>query len=137
MNDYGIYIAAAMLFLTIVGGIVKVMRYVAGVEKDLREHVADEIEKVDAEIENVARDVIKVGTDAVKRTETLQRETGEVGAALRTKIHEFEVFTRDHFVSTKDFEAVVGRLEKSFDGLGDRIEKRLDKLDERIEKMAD
>lgn len=137
MNEYGIYISAATL-LTIIGAVVKIMRYVAVVEKDLREHVAEEIEKVDAEIENVSRDVIKVGNDVVKRTETLQRETGEVGAALRTKIHELEVFTRDHFVSTKDFEAVVGRLERSFDGLGDRIEKRLDRIDERIEKkMAD
>lgn len=129
MNEYGIYISAATL-LAIIGAVVKVMRYVAAVEKDVREHV-------NAETENVSRDVSKLGIEIVKRSESLQRETGEVGAALRAKIHELEVFTRDHFVSKQSFEAFAGRIEKSVDNLGDKIERRFDKIDERIEKMTD
>lgn len=130
MADYGVYIAAAMLFLTIIGAVVKVTLHISGVEKSVMDHT-------NANVENLERDMKEVQSDAGRRIESLAQQTGEMGNALRTKMHEIEVFTRDHFVTRDSFASTMDRFEKSLDTLGDRIEKRLDKFAERMDKLSD
>ncbi len=130
MGDYGVYLTAAGLFLAIIGAVVKVTLHISGVEKAVMEHT-------NANVENMERDMRAVQSDATRRIETLTQQTGEMGTALRTKLHEIEVFTRDHFVTRDSFASTMDRFEKSLDTLGDRIEKRLDKFAERMDKLSD
>lgn len=130
MGDYGVYLTAAGLFLAIIGAVVKVTMHINGVEKSAMEHT-------NANVENMERDMRSVQSDATRRIETLTQQTGEMGTALRTKLHEIEVFTRDHFVTRDSFASTMDRFEKSLDTLGDRIEKRLDKFAERMDKLSD
>jgi len=128
--DYSIWITAAGLFLAIIGSVMKVMRYVSDIEKSVMDHT-------NANVENLERDMRDVQSDAGRRIETLTQQAGEMGNALRTKLHEIEVFTRDHFVTKDSFASTMDRFEKSLDTLGDRIEKRLDKFAERMDKLSD
>lgn len=82
--------------------------------------------EMEAKFENVGRDVLRLERDNTGRAEIMRHETGEMGAALRAKIHEVEMFTRDTFVSKQSFEIVINRMEKMMDKLGDRLESKLD-----------
>jgi hypothetical protein len=83
---------------------------------------------MDAQIDNVQRDIKTMERDSLARAETLRHETGEMGSAIRQKIHDVEMFTRDTFVRKDTFEAVMTRIEKSIDKLGDRLEEKIDKM---------
>ncbi len=63
-----------------------------------------------------------------ERDTRLHREIGETFAAMRGKIHEMEMWNRDHFVRKESFELVVGRIEKSIEKMGDKLEEKLDQM---------
>lgn len=124
-----VYIAIGALFLALIAHVVRVTWKAREVEKEIREDF-------DAHIENLERDVAKIVRENQQRTETLRHEAGEMGAAIRQKLHEIEVYARDTFVRKDAFEAAVTRLENSFergvDKLEDKIDKAIDRL--RVEK---
>lgn len=122
----GSALAGIGLVATIVGMIVKTTRSISKTESYM-----------DAQVENLQRDVARLEREAMARGDIYRQEFGETAAALRTKIHEVEVFARDHFISKDTFTSTIGRFEKALDNLGDRIEKRFDKFAERIDKMTD
>jgi hypothetical protein len=82
---------------------------------------------MEAKFENMTRDAKTFERDSISRGETMRYETGEVGAALRQKIHEVEVFSRDTFVNKPTFETVINRIENSIEKLGDRLETKIDR----------
>lgn len=126
MAEAGIYISIGTA-LAVIAYAVKLTWQASRIEKEQREYT-------DAQIDNLRRDMISVERGSVERADTLRHETGEMGAALRTKIHDVEMWTRDTFVRKDSFEMVIGRLEKSIDKLGDKIEEKLDRLTERFQK---
>ena len=119
-----------MALLGIIAYAVKLTWKVRDLEAEIRRDI-------DAQVENLARDVSNLATLCASRAETMRHETGEVGAALRTKIHEVEVYTRDTFVRKDSFEMVIGRLEKSIEKLGDKLEDKLERVVERIQHRQD
>lgn len=126
----GSLIAGGGLLATVIGMAVKTTRAISRSESEIRSDM-------DAQVENLQRDVSRLEREAMARGDTYRSEFGETAAALRTKIHEVEVFSRDHFIGKDTFAATVGRIEKMFENFGDRLEKRFDKIDERIEKLTD
>jgi high-affinity Fe2+/Pb2+ permease len=88
----------------------------------------------DAQIDNLREDVIGLERGSIERVEILRRETGEMGAALRTKLHEVETWNRDTFVRKESFEVVVNRIEKSIEKMTDKLEDKFDKVMERFER---
>lgn len=58
----------------------------------------------------------------------LRSYTGEVATALRTKITEVELFTRDHFVRVDTFARFA-------DSVSELLKQSLDKLDKRLDRM--
>ena len=130
MTDTYLTVGGVIALLGIIAYAVKLTWKVRDIENDLRE-------SLDAQVENLMRDVIRIERDSQGRAETLRHETGEVGAALRTKVHEVEVWTRDTFVRKDSFEMVIGRLEKSIEKLGDKIEDKMERIVERIQHRQD
>lgn len=127
MADVGIYATIGTLGLAIVGYSVRLTWQVAKIEKEQREYT-------NAQIDNLQRDFNEMTAAGSVRAETIRHESGEMGSAIRQKIHEVEMFTRDKFVSKESFELVVNRIEKSMEKLGDRVEEKLDKFWERAQR---
>jgi hypothetical protein len=125
--DIGIDIAVGTLCLALLAYAVKLTWAVSRIEKEQREYT-------DAQVDNLQRDLTEMTAGSVQRADSLRHEAGEMGAALRTKIHEVEVFSRDTFVRKDSFELVIGRLEKSMEKLGDRVEEKLEKFWERVQR---
>ena len=121
MADVGIYIGIGTFAMAVVGYAIKLTWQVSRVEQEVRDDM-------DAQIDNVQRDIKTMERDSLARAETLRHETGEMGSAIRQKIHDVEMFTRDTFVRKDTFEAVMTRIEKSIDKLGDRLEEKIDKM---------
>lgn len=121
MADVGIYIGIGTFALAVIGYAVKLTWQVTRIEQEIRDDM-------DAQIDNVQRDIKGVERDCIGRGDTLRHETGEVGAALRQKIHDVEMFTRDTFVRKDTFESVMTRIENSIEKLGDRLEEKIDKM---------
>jgi hypothetical protein len=120
----GALIAGGGLFLSVITVAVKSTRALSKAETEIR---AD----MDAQVDNLQRDVSRLEREAMVRGDTYRQEFGETASAIRQKLHDVEVFTRDHFVSKDSFELVVGRLEKSIEKLGDKIEDKLDRMFQR------
>lgn len=125
--DYGIYINIG----TTVAVIVYIIRgtwHARGIETSIREYL-------DAQIDNMQRDIAKLERSGMETADTLRREFGETGQALRTKIHEVEMWNRDTFVRKDSFEMVISRIEKTmekgFDKIDSRIETALERFDKR------
>jgi hypothetical protein len=110
--------------LSVVGMAVKTTRAVSKSETEMRSDM-------DAQVDNLQRDIARLDRDAIARGDTYRQEFGETASAIRQKLHDVEVFTRDHFVSKDSFELVVGRLEKSIEKLGDKIEDKLERFFQR------
>lgn len=127
MADVGIYATIGTLGLAIVGYSVRLTWQVAKIEKEQREYT-------DAQVDNLQRDMNIGFANASTRAESIRHETGEMGAAIRQKIHEVETWNRDTFVRKDSFELVVGRIEKSMEKLGDRVEEKLEKFWERVQR---
>lgn len=122
MADTGIYIAIGTFCLAIVVYAVRLTWQVSRIEKEQQEYT-------DAKIDNLQQDMAKLEREGVG---VLRHDTGEMGSAIRQKIHEMETWNRDTFVRKDSFELVIGRLEKSMEKLGDRVEEKLEKFWEKV-----
>jgi phosphoenolpyruvate synthase/pyruvate phosphate dikinase len=125
--EVGIYIGIGTFGLTVIAYAVKLTWQVTRIEREQGAYI-------DAKIDDLRRDMVNVDRGSLERAESVRHETGEMGSALRTKIHDVETWARDTFVRKDSFDMVIGRLEKSIDKLGDKIEEKLDKLAERFQK---
>ena len=123
----GAIVSVTGIMLSVVGMAGKTTRAVSRAETEIR---AD----LDAQIDNLQRDISKLERTSMERSDVMTRDFGETVAAVRQKVHDVEVFTRDTFVRKDSFEMVVGRLEKSIEKLGDKIEDKLERFVERFNK---
>lgn len=129
MNEPALYVSIGTA-ITAIGYAVKLTWKFRDLEKEMRKDF-------DAQIDNVQRDYSKAVREHMGDLETMRHEFGETVAAVRTKIHDVEMWNRDTFVRKDSFEMVIGRLEKSIEKLGDKIEDRIDKMVERIQQRPD
>lgn len=129
-TEYGLYLNIGTI-VALVGAVAAGVTKFWAVERAIDDRAAERDEELRTEMEakfdNLTRDMKTIERDSLARVDTTRHETGEVGAALRQKIHEVEVFSRDTFVSKGSFETVVNRIENSIDKLGDRLETKIDR----------
>ena len=140
MADLAIYISGGTA-LAAAGLLIRLTWQISRIEQKVRADAAKgdkELgESMDAQIDNLQRDIIRFHRSGMEKSDVIIREFGETASAIRQKLHDVEVFSRDHFISNDTFSATVGRIEKMFENFGDRLEKRFDKIDERFDKLAD
>ena len=67
---------------------------------------------------------------------TMRKEFGETAAAIRAKVTEVELWSRDNFVKRGSFEQAMERMEKNVASLGDRIEARLLRMEGKLDSQA-
>jgi ribosome-associated translation inhibitor RaiA len=127
----GIIIAITTLAVGLLTTAVKLTWNVRSIDKDIREDLR---EYMDAQFENLHRDIKDTERGSLDRAETLRLETGEMGSALRTKIHEVEVYLRDKYVPKESFDFVVNRMENLIDRMTEKLENKIDKAVERFQR---
>lgn len=65
--------------------------------------------------------------------DALRQNTGEMGAALRQKINDVELYARDTFMRRDSFQLVQAELKEQVKALGDKIENRLERMEAKID----
>ena len=121
-DDLAIYISGGTA-LSVIGYAIKLTWQASRVEKSMRE--------------DFHREIGRLENDARSRGDTYRNEFGETCAAIRQKLHDVEVFTRDNFVSKDSFEAVVGRFERTLEKMTERLETKFDKAVEHFHQRPD
>ena len=129
MPDVVAYAAIGTFCFLVVGYSVKLTWQVTRIEREQQVYT-------DAQVDNLRGDMVAAERESSDRVDTLRREAGEMGAALRTKIHDVETWNRDTFVRKESFELVIGRIEKSFEKMTDKLEEKFEKMVERIERSG-
>lgn len=87
--------------------------------------------------EELAGTLEQLRAHATEEANRARREFGETVLAMQAKIHEFEKWSRDHFVRRDSFLQVSQESKQSIQQLGTDIGKRLDRLDEKIDAMQE
>lgn len=73
--------------------------------------------------------------DAEKRI--IRSEFGETVKALSYKVHEFETWSRDHFLRRDSFIAASTEFRRAEEIRDVKYEKRFDRIDEKLERLID
>lgn len=84
-------------------------------------------------LKELTHDFVEHKLEAADAIDRAGRDNGDGLAAMRTKVHELETWSRDQFVRIKDFDDMTHRMEKLQEQMIERVERRL----ERIEKKLD
>lgn len=100
---------------------------------------ADIIGIVDEHKEEAAKKLAEAIEARDNQVASLEAKMGEMGHALRTKIHDFELFCRDQFVRRDSFMNLINeakraeeRREAKYDGQLQNILDKIDDLRDRI-----
>lgn len=126
MQEVGIYLSAGTLVALGIA-LFNIGRKFSRLEADIESHGAarkeDKTDRdvMEARIENIARDLTTAERDGIIRIDTLRLETGEMGAALRQKVHDVEITSRDRI------DAMASDIRESIEKLGDRLESRIER----------
>lgn len=66
--------------------------------------------------------IMAVERETLARIETLRLETGEMGQAIRQRIHDVEISSRDRL------DEATNSIRESIDKLGERLENKIDRI---------
>lgn len=106
------------VFLQLFGGGWKLNSKLTGMEASLRKTITETKVEIEGRVERVSR------------------EAGESVAAVRQKIHEVEIWSRDTFSRRESLYKVKDDLAADIKALGDRVEAATGKLEDKIDKLA-
>jgi hypothetical protein len=66
----------------------------------------------------------------------VRREFGETATAIRHKLHEIELWSRDHFVLRPSFDVALGHVTHAIQQMEEKIEVRLTRMETKIERTV-
>jgi hypothetical protein len=121
-----VLVAISGAALTAGGIIVSVTWKIGGIERTFVSAIATERASINAEHTAIRNSI-------ANEIESLRRTMGEVGASLRQKIHEVEVWNRDNFARRDSVGAMRIEISEQFKTLTDQIDKRLDRIETKID----
>lgn len=126
MQEFGIYLSAGTIVALGIA-LFNIARKFSRLEADVevlgnsRKEDKTDRDVMEARIENISRDLTTAERDGIIRIDTLRLETGEMGAALRQKVHDVEITSRDRI------DAMASDIRESIEKLGDRLESRIER----------
>lgn len=88
------------LIVTVAGG----MYFLAQIKWETREYAKTLVDVTAKELDKIIK---QVDTELHRRIVAESRNAGEAAAALRTKIHELELYIRDNFPSKNTFDLLI------------------------------
>lgn len=124
-----IIIAAINLIVTLIGVTWKLSR----VELSLRQAIATERKEVDDDLKQTGQQVEALREDMDRALVAQDRRYQDTFTALRTKIGEVELWSRDHFIQKEPFGEIISTLrvemQRNRQELADQIKEVGQKLD--------
>ena len=119
------WIALGTLVFTVLSAIVGLTWGVGKITSQVQSQIHRDLERyktsLTAKVEALEESI------AVKEL-AMERKSGELGNALRTKVSEVELYIRDNYVRSKDMDALM----KLFTDRMDRLQNGVDRLNERM-----
>lgn len=112
------WIALGAFVLNAIGATIGLTWGVGRIRDQVRDDLRDDIEELK--------------TIIAEAELTMERRAGEMGHALRDKITQVELYTRDNYIREKEFDGVVRAIENRFDRLQDTIDQLNQKMDKHI-----
>lgn len=97
------------------------------------ENALQEAAEAKEHAKNLGHELIEYKFKTAEDIESTARQVGETVAALRTKIHEFETWSRDEFVRKQSFETIMSRNEKLQEQRDERMDKRFDRIEKKLD----
>jgi hypothetical protein len=107
---------------------VKVTRSLSDMESRLKQSIMQQRDAIDSDIELSRR-------ETTASVDTLRGHVGELGAALRTKIHEVETWARDTFVRRDSFQLVVQEIKSEIKQAAATSEQKLERIEQKLDKL--
>lgn len=83
----------------------------------------------------IGEELSKMRESQVINDHELQVTFGDSLAAIRAKITEVEIWSRDTFVREKDFRPIIESMTRAIDALGDKVDGRIDRLELKMDKL--
>ena len=125
VEEYGVYLSYGTLFglvVAIVAGTLRAQR----LERIARNggHEPDRELRVfcERQIDMLKREMVRMERDNIVNLDIARREAGEMGLALRQKLHDVEIEARDRMAQFAD--KIEGKIDKAVD----RLEEQIDRL---------
>ena len=126
----------AMLAVAIVGvlftagGVIATVTWkISGLETKITKMFAVEREATGTKHEAIRKEF-------ANEIDAVRRDMGEVGNALRAKIHDFETWSRDNFARRGSLGEMRTDMNQQFRSLTEAIEKRFDKIEDKIGRSS-
>jgi hypothetical protein len=89
-----------------------------------------------AKVRDTVRDEIEAHRVTIdNKIDSLRSHTGEMGSALRAKITEVELYTRDTFIRRDTFNNFVSNITESFKVAFDKIDRRLERMETKMDNI--
>lgn len=140
MQEWGIYLSGGTLIALILAAIKMtwmVRDLKDAVRKDVKDDMTEIVRGLLADIKEGKEKHENFRSEADQRDELIRKEIGEVGSALRTKIHEIETWARDEFVRKESLSPIIGRIERSIEKMDDKMEKGFAAMADNVGKRLD
>lgn len=116
--EYGLIFTAAGLVLNLIVLAVGGTRAIGRLETSLRESIEKSRKEID------------------ERLDSQSREFGETVQAMRQKIHEVEIWSRDNFMRRDGFYKVKDELTVQINGVRDELRKDLRRMEEKLDTKS-
>lgn len=91
--------------------------------------------KVDTDIKKIREELTSLEVRFDSRVGESLHDFGEAMAAIRQKVTDVELWSRDHLVSKHTFTSVIADLKSSWERFQDKLDGRLDRLDEKLDSL--
>lgn len=121
------YFALAGFLLALVGQIVYGVWFLARLKEELTELLVKKTQEIDDKYN-------KECGELHEKINTATQRFGETVAAIRQKIHEVEMWGRDHFAQKGDIEKDLDRIHALIENVGRNMQDSFNKLEKRIDR---
>lgn len=107
------------IVVAIIGAVWMLTNRLSAVEGELRDVLTSHRNELDAELDSA------------------RRECGEGLQAIRQKIHEFEIWSRDTYVRRDSFYKVADTFQSDMKAMGSDLKSQLEKIDGKLERLRE
>lgn len=96
--------------------------------------LSDAMGRQEHALTDVAKKIEEHQKDDIDQFAMMRREVGETFAALRTKVQEVELFSRDTFMRRDSAGKMQDALQSDFRSLGEKIDNRLERMEAKFDR---
>lgn len=136
-DHLGSIVAVLTFLLTFIGQLIWWTTRLARFDVSLREMIAKLQRELEGRVTQTHKEIDdrieQTRLEFIERTNVQAREFGETVSAVRLKVQEVELFSRDTFLRRVSFYKAQENMEASLSKFAEKIETRLERMEEKID----